>query len=104
MFLKSLINFVYNNNFKTPNKINYACSGINFSKCFLAAAMFNCVREVGMRLPVPVVIIIIYVLPVNMSIYAVKCELRTSIAWNCDCDFEQLILNCLIIFDMRSNR
>ena len=41
--------------------------------------MFNCVNVVGTFAPGPVVITIIYVLPVNVSMNAENCELRTSI-------------------------
>jgi hypothetical protein len=60
----------------------YALSGTNFSKCFLAAAIFSCVNVVGTSLFVDT--IIMYVLPVNTSIYEVNEELVTSIPWNCD--------------------
>lgn len=88
-------------------QFRHYASGINFSKCFRAAAILSCVKDVVGVVLAPValaMIIMMYVLPVNMSMYAVKCELRTSMAWNCDWDLEQLILNCLMILDIRSNR
>lgn len=95
-------------------------------KCFRAAAMFICTRAVDAVALVLVLellamlamllleeaaavrpvltTIIMYVLEVNASTKAVKCELRTSMPWNWDCVLAQLSLNCFIIFDMRSKR
>lgn len=50
-------------------------SGINFSKCFLAAAIFICIIDPGVLCPLlssPVKTTIIYVLAVKKSIYVEK--------------------------------
>lgn len=66
--------------------------------------MLSWVSVVGILDPAPAMITIMYVLPVNMSMNAVNCELRTSMPRNWLCDLEQLILNCLMMFEMRSKR
>jgi hypothetical protein len=40
---------------KLSPSVSQEFSGINFSKCFLAAAIFNCVNVVGILDPAPVV-------------------------------------------------
>ena len=52
----------------------------------------------------PVIMTMMYVLTVNMSMNAVNCEFLTSIPSNWDRDLEQLILNCLMMLEILSNR
>ena len=66
--------------------------------------MLSCVNVVGTLAPGPVVMTMMYVFPVNMSMKAENCEFRTSMPWNCDCVFEQLNLNCLMMLEIRSKR
>ena len=82
----------------------HAFSGIKLSKCFLAADILSCVRVVEIFELAPVIMTMMYVLTVNMSMNAVNCEFLTSIPSNWDRDLEQLILNCLMMLEILSNR